>query len=160
VTACLPAGDQRKHPTYVLIVLPVGPRTIRSQDLDWDFKRGRLKWRHQHPEAVDMSQWRLLNKSTHHLSCVLHCWVFGVGARQPYTGIFGHLGLDGQCPLYRFIRGLLPVLGGYRFLKTPIGSGYHKRLKLVPVLFLGQYRGKVSNILFFSAHWFSSNWFS
>jgi hypothetical protein len=82
VTACLRAGDQRKHPMYLLIVLPGGPRTIRSQDLDWDFKRGRLKWCHQqHPEAVDISQILLLNRSTHHLSYMLHCWVFGVGAR-------------------------------------------------------------------------------
>jgi hypothetical protein len=81
VTACLPAGDQRKHPTYLLIVLPGGPRTIRSQDLDWDFKRGRLKWCHQHPESVDISQRLFLNKFTHHLSYMLHCWVFGVGAR-------------------------------------------------------------------------------
>jgi hypothetical protein len=34
VTTCLPAGDQRKHPMYLLIVLLGGPRTIRSQDLD------------------------------------------------------------------------------------------------------------------------------
>jgi hypothetical protein len=46
---------------------------------------------------------------------------------------FWALGLDGQCPLYRFIRGLLLVLGGYHFLKTPIRFIYHKRLQLIPV---------------------------
>jgi hypothetical protein len=79
VIACMLVGDQRRHPTYLLIVLPGGSHTIRSQDLDWDFKRGRLN--HQHPKFVDILQRLLLNKSTHHLSYMLHWWVFGVGAR-------------------------------------------------------------------------------
>jgi len=74
VTACLSTGDQRKHPMYLLIVLPRGPHTIRSQDLDWHSKRGRLKWCHQHPEAVDISQRLLLNKSTH---LYLICYIVG-----------------------------------------------------------------------------------
>ncbi len=49
------------------------------KDLDRYFKRGRLKWCHQHPEAVDISQRLLFNKSSHHLSDVLTllgvwCW--------------------------------------------------------------------------------------
>jgi len=78
VTVCLRASDQRKHPTYLLIVLPKGAHMIRSEDLDWDYKTCRLKWCHLHPKAMDISQRLLLNKSTHHLSYMLHCWV---GAR-------------------------------------------------------------------------------
>jgi hypothetical protein len=56
VTICMLAGDQRKHPTYLLIMLPGGPRIIRFQDLDWDFKRSWLKWCHQHPEVMDITK--------------------------------------------------------------------------------------------------------
>jgi len=70
VIACLLVGDQRRHPTYLLIVLPGGSHTVRSQDLDWDFKRGQLN--PQHPKFVDILQRLLLNKSTHHLSYMLH----------------------------------------------------------------------------------------
>jgi len=69
--ACLPAGDQRKHPTYLLIVLPGGDRTIRSQDLDWDFKRGQLKWCHQHPKFVDILQRSSTNPHTIYLICYI-----------------------------------------------------------------------------------------
>ncbi len=46
------------------------------------------------------------------------------------------------------------MLGGYHFLKTPIGSGYHKRLKLVPLEFK-ELPNICSDILGFAclSHW-------
>jgi len=36
-------------------------------------------------------------------------------------------------PIVPFYKGVVSSVGRVSFLKTPIGSGYHKRLRLVPV---------------------------